>query len=296
MLEFLAALPTLPISPEIGVLVSGLIISTATALIVLIRNRGALRGEEEADDIGNMGAILDNPASLMPHLVELRNRIIYAVIALGVGIVAGWLIADPVLRALAAQIDGGLDSLIAIGVTEPFRVYFRIAIVLGVILAFPYIVAQLWVFIGAGLKQTERRVFYLLFPFAVALFITGVTFAYIVMLPVALPFLINFGSVQATPTLDDFVRFVTAVLLAVGLSFEMPLISFALSRLGIINAKMLAENWRIAVVGLTVFAAIVTPTPDPLNMALVVLPLCVLYVLSIGMAALARRGRAAAES
>jgi sec-independent protein translocase protein TatC len=189
-------------------------------------------------------------------------------------------LSESVLVVLAGPI-GGLENLSLIKVTEGVSVFVRVAIMLGIILASPYVLAQVWIFVGAGLKPNERRMLYLLFPFALLLFLSGVAFAYYVMLPVAVPFLTTFLNIQSKPILEDYVQFVTNAMLWVGISFEMPLILFGLAKLKIVNTGMLARNWRIAVVIVAIVAAVVTPTPDPVNMAIVAAPLLALYGLSI---------------
>jgi sec-independent protein translocase protein TatC len=277
---------TLPISPEGRILLSLLLVSLLAAVVVLARNWRALASPTDTN--GDLGVIFENPSSLMPHIIELRDRLIRS----AVSIVLTTIIAATFTRqiiVLLAEPVGGLDAIQAIRVTEPFGIFFRVSITLGIILASPYIIAQLWVFTAVGLKPSERRVFYFLFPFAVILFAAGVAFAYLVMLPVAVPFLVNFMGIKATPTLEDYLKFVTNALLWVGVSFEMPLVTFVLAKAGIVNAKMLLQNWRIALVLIAVLAAVVTPTPDPINMGIVAAPLFVLYLLSIVMAFFARR-------
>ncbi|HEC23991.1 MAG TPA: twin-arginine translocase subunit TatC, partial [Chloroflexi bacterium] len=251
------------------------------ALVALIRNRHLIANPPE--DGGDLGVIFENPASILPHVIELRERLLKSLIAIIVSSILSAAITQQIIIVLAEPV-GGLEALQAIRVTEPFGIFFRVSITLGIILASPYVIAQLWIFIAAGLKPSERRVFYFLFPFAAFLFIAGVAFAYLAMLPVAVPFLINFMGINATPTLEDYLKFVTNVLLWVGISFEMPLVIFGLAKLKIVNAKMLAENWRIALVLIAVLAAVVTPTPDPINMGIVAAPLFVLYLLSIVLA------------
>lgn len=284
ILEFLRRLPRVSVSFEAALILSALLLSFAVALAALIRNRRLLAKSdaEEAD----IGVIFENPASIMPHVVELRTRLINSLIAIGVGTLIATLLSQQIL-ALVAQPIGGLDRLQAIGVTEPFGVFFRVALTVGIILAAPYVIAQLWIFVAAGLKPSERRVFYLFVPFAVLLFLAGVLFAYLVMLPVAVPFLVTFMGVNATPTLENYIKFVTNVLLWVGISFEMPLITFALAKVGVVNARLLAQNWRIAIVLIALLSAVITPTPDPVNMGIVAAPLVILYLLSIVLALLA---------
>jgi sec-independent protein translocase protein TatC len=281
MLDFLSRLPRLPIHDDAALLLSALLVSFLVAWIIVVRNRRVIAAPGEEG--GDLGLIFENPLAIMPHIIELRNRLIAALISVAVGMVASLLLADQVLSALAFPI-GGMDNLQVIRVTEPVGVWFRVALTVGIILASPIVIAELWIFIAAGLKQTERRIFYVLFPFALLLFLSGVGFAYFVMLPVAVPFLTNFLGFHARPTLEDYVAFVTSVLLWVGVSFEIPLVIFALAKLKLVNARMLAANWRIALVLIAILAAVVTPTPDPINMGIVAAPLFVLYLLSIVLA------------
>lgn len=277
----------LPLSDELRLIIAALLLSLSAASFELLRNRRSLTASVGED--AEFGAIFENPSSIVPHLMELRQRVILAVAAVVIATLLASILADPVLRLLAEP-AGGLDALQVIRVTESFGVLFRVALVLGLILASPFVISQAWIFIAAGLKSTERRLFYWLFPFAILLFLSGVTFAYFAMLPVAVPFLTQLLSIQARPTLDDYVSFVTSILLWVGLSFEMPLIVYVLARFRLVTAKLLAKNWRIALIGITVLAAVVTPTPDPINMAIVTAPLFVLYLVSIVMAAIGNPG------
>lgn len=278
MIDLLTRLPQLPVSTEAALLISVLLISVALALATLILSRSSV-SEEVAQD-SDMGVIFENPGAIIPHVIELRQRLIYSLAAVGIGTFLAFALTDAVLTVLASPI-GGLENLQVIRVTEPVGVWFRVALTVGIILASPYVIAQIWVFIVSGLRSSERRAVYLLFPFALILFLTGVSFAYFVMLPVAVPFLTDFLGLNAKPTLEDYIGFVTNVLLWVGISFEMPLIMFALAKLGIVNSAMLSRNWRIAVVLVAVLAAVITPTPDPVNMGIVALPLLILYGLSV---------------
>lgn len=271
----------LPLSVDGRLLISALIFSLMMALIALIRNREAISSPTETG--GDIGVIFENPGSIMPHIAELRTRLVHSLVAVIIGTTVASALSQTILRLVAEPI-GSLDNLQAIGVTEPFGVFFRVALTVGIILAAPYIISQVWIFVAAGLKPSERRIFYLFVPFAVILFLTGVVFAYVVMLPVAIPFLVTFMGVNATPSLENYIKFVTNTLLWVGVSFEMPLITFALAKVGVVNARMLLKNWRIAIVLIAVLAAVITPTPDPVNMGIVAAPLFVLYLLSIVLA------------
>ena len=276
------------LSDSAALLLSALLVSLTLALIALIRNRRVLTTEVE--DGEDLGVIFDNPSAIVPHIEELRRRILNSAMGVIVGLLVGLALSEPIIDVLALPV-GGRDALLAIGVTEPLRIFFRVALVSGAILASPFVIAQLWVFVASGLKKSERRLFYFAFPMAVILFLTGVAFAYFVMLPVAVPFLLNVLGFNIMPTPSDYIKFVTSVLLWMGVAFELPLVIFILARLGVVNARMLLRNWRFAIVIIALMAAIVTPTVDPVNMAIVMAPLSVLYLLSIILAVFARRGR-----
>jgi sec-independent protein translocase protein TatC len=167
--------------------------------------------------------------------------------------------------------------------------YFRVALLMGAILAIPFITLQLFLFIAPGLNRKEKRWIYLALPATTALFMIGVAFAWFIMVPAALSFLRDFesGVFQAQWTAERYIAFLTSLLFWIGVSFEMPVIVFVLARLGIVGPKPLIRNWRLAVVAMTIVAAVITPTVDPFNMLLVVGPLLLLYILSIGLAVIA---------
>jgi len=165
----------------------------------------------------------------------------------------------------------------------------KVSLLSGFILALPLIVYEILGFIFKGLYEKERRRLLMIIPFATLLFLAGVAFAFFIMLPNALPFLLGFIGVETTPRLSNYFSFITSLLFWMGLSFETPLVVFILARLNVIQPKDLAKQWRIAVVVIAIIAAVVTPTPDPINMGLMMLPLLVLYGLSILLAWFATR-------
>ncbi len=287
--ELLHQLPRIPVSTEAAVMLSALVISLAAGLIALISNRNKLSDAEEKKDEG-LAAVFENLDSSLSHFRELRTRLVHSAIAFVISTVVAAAITNQLIVLLTEPI-GGMDRLIVISVTESFGVFFRVSLVAGLILASPFIIAQGWIFIGTGLLDTERRAFYLYVPFAALLFILGVAFAYFVMLPAAIPFLVGFMGFRATPTLDNYIKFVTTALLAVGASFELPMAVYILARAGIVDSRMLIKGWRYAIVGIAILAAVVTPTPDPVNMGIVAAPLFGLYLLSIVLAFFAQRRR-----
>jgi sec-independent protein translocase protein TatC len=167
----------------------------------------------------------------------------------------------------------------------------RVSLLSGFALAFPYLCLELFAFVNPGLKKNERRLVILAVPLASLLFLTGLAFTYYVVLPAALPFLLNFMGIPTTPRPLNYIRFVTNLMLWIGVAFEFPLLIYVLAGLGFVRASSLARSWRFAIVGIAVLAAAATPTVDPVNMALVMAPMLVLYLVSIVLAAIAQAGR-----
>ncbi len=232
----------------------------------------------------------DKPMSLFGHIEELRKRLLISIIVLLVTVLASFLFADKVIQWLTLPV-GGLAKLQSIEVTENLGVFMRVALLAGFILAFPVIIYELLRFILPGLTPREKRYVALSIPFATIFFIGGVIFAYFVMLPTALPFLMQFLGVQTNPRLSSYFSFVTNLLFWIGISFETPLFIFILSTFGIVSAKMLLKYWRYAIIVIAVLAAVITPTIDPVNMALLMAPLIVLYFISILFALFGQRNR-----
>lgn len=271
-------------------------LSLIVPVITVIRSR-RLAGGTAADSQGGLPVsdIVDNPRVLLPHLLELRRRLTWSVIALVIGVAVSFIFSQQLLNILAEPI-GGLDQLEAIEVTEPLTVFMRVALLSGFILALPFIFAQVWLFIAPGLRENEFRYIYYILPAAIFLFLAGAAFAYFVMLPVAIPFLIGFMDIPTAPRPANYFKFVTSLPFWVGIAFESPLVVLVLARMGLVTPQVLLRGWRFAIVIIAVVAAVVTPTIDPLNMGLVMAPLFVLYLLSILLAKLAYRPRQESSS
>ncbi|MCX7855390.1 MAG: twin-arginine translocase subunit TatC [Anaerolineae bacterium] len=228
------------------------------------------------------------PKPLFEHIEELRRRLIKALLALAVGFIISALFTNQLLAWLARPV-GGLEKLEAIEVTENLGVFMQVALLGGVLLAMPVIVYQVWRFITPGLYPHEKRYIYILAPAATLLFIAGAAFAYFVMLPAAVPALLGFAPIPTRPRPANYISFVTNLMFWVGISFEMPLFIFFLAKVHLVGPRDLLRNWRIAVFLIALLAALVTPTGDPINMGLVMIPLVVLYILSILLARVAYR-------
>ena len=226
--------------------------------------------------------------SFWQHLTELRKRLLYAVLGIVIGIVITTVFADRILDLLARPI-GGFDSLLSIEVTENIGVFMRVTLLGGFILSLPFTLLQIYLFVAPALKPTEKRWVFHAVPLAVILFLTGAVFSYLVMLPNAIPVLTTVIGPEVLPKWKDYVEFVTNLIFWSGISFEMPLVALVLARLGIVSAAQLLKGWRIALIVIAFASAVITPTGDPINMILLMVPLLLLYVLSILLASLAKK-------
>ena len=146
-------------------------------------------------------------------------------------------------------------------------------------------------FVAPGLHRNSRMWSLAAIPIATGFFLGGMAFAYFVMLPAALPFLLNFMGIETIPRPASYIQFITSILFWIGLAFEFPLVIFLLAKIGIVKARTLQQQWRIAVVVIAIAAALITPTIDPVNMALVMGPMIFLYFFSILLAKIAQRNQ-----
>jgi len=234
---------------------------------------------------------LDQPDEILVHLDAFRKHILRALGFLALTTVFSFTFASQIIDILAQPV-GGIKALVAIDPTEPIGVFMRVSLLSGFALAFPYIALELYLFIAPGLKRRSRLFGLFAIPVATFFFIGGMAFAYYIMLPVAIPFLITFLGMEAQIRPSSYVRFVTGILFWIGAIFEFPLIIYVLARIGLIRGETLAQQWRIAIVVIAVLAAVITPTVDPVSMSLVMAPMVALYFLSIGLAHIAQRSRA----
>ncbi len=229
--------------------------------------------------------------TLLGHLQELRARLIRAMLALLAGLVVGIVLVRPFLELLISPLGSNRPQ--SLRPAENIMVYFKLDLLLGILLAMPVIVYELFAFILPGLTPKERRLLLSIAAAATVLFASGVAFASLVMLPFTLKYLQSFLSdlIQPNYSIDFYFSFVSQFVLYVGLSFETPLIIAAFSWLGILSPDQLRKGRRYAIVLIAVLAAVITPTPDPFNMTIVMIPLIVLYELGIVLARFTYRPR-----
>lgn len=228
--------------------------------------------------------------TLQEHLEELRTRLLWASIAIVIGLIAGLLLAFPLLDQIALKTNVPNDQIQTISPTEGFVTYFKVALYIGIAIAMPVIVFQLLQFVAPGLTKRERGYLYRSLPVVVLLFVIGVAFAFFVVIPRALDFLSTFGSdvFAWNPRASEVVTFYVRLMLGIGAAFQLPVIMYLIARLGVTTYRTMASAYKIAFILILIAAAIITPTPDPFNMMLVAVPLFALYGLGIALAWFAR--------
>jgi len=235
----------------------------------------------------------DNDArtSFFEQIEDLRKHLFRILIGLVITVSISFIFTQNLLAYLAQPVPGGVDALKSIEVTESIGVFMRIALMSGMAIALPYITFELWLFFAPGLMPRSKKFGLVGIPIATLLFIGGAGFAYYVMMPAALPFLLNFMGIQAELRPHSYFTFVTGVMFWIGIAFEFPLVIYILTAMGLVKPQVLKEQWRLALVLIAISAAAITPTVDPVNMALVMLPMSLLYFISIGLSYIAYSGR-----
>lgn len=216
----------------------------------------------------------------LDHIEELRKRLFIALVALIIATLISFSFTEKAIDILTEPV-GGVTALQSIEVTENIGVFMRVSLLCGVILALPVILYEILAFIVPGLKPNERRWIFIGLSVGTVFFVIGILFAFKILLPNTLQFLISFMEVQTIPRFSSYIKFVTNLLFWIGVSFEMPLIMAILAKVNVVNAGMLLKSWRYAVIVIAVVSAVITPTVDPVNMGLLMVPLIGLYFVSI---------------
>ncbi len=223
----------------------------------------------------------------------LRGHLLRSVLGVVVGVALAFTFTDQLVQFLAAPV-GGLGALKAIEVTESIGVFMKVALLAGIAISLPYVAFEFWLFAAPGLRPRERLYGLIGIPFAALFFVAGMAFTYYLLLPSALPFLLNFLGIQAQLRPQSYFSFVTGLMFWIGVAFEFPLLVYVLTAIGFVKPGPFAKQWRIAIVVIAIVAAAITPTVDPVNMGLVMLPMVLLYFISIGLSYIAYAGRRSA--
>jgi sec-independent protein translocase protein TatC len=229
-------------------------------------------------------------SSLWDHVEALRMHLLRIVVALAIGVGISFYFAIPLMEYIAAPVNG-LQNLQAIEVTEEIGVFMQVALTSGIAIMLPYIAFELWLFVAPGLRPRERKMGLFGIPLATILYFGGMAFTFFYLIPSALLFLGDFTSIKQFWTAREYFRFVTGLMLWIGLFFEFPLVIFVLTSIGFVKPQLLAQQWRLAIVIIAIIAAVVTPTIDQVTMGLVMVPLILLYFISIGLSYIAYAGR-----
>ena len=241
--------------------------------------------QSEDEDLPRMG--------FFQHLEELRRRLIVSLLAVFIGFLSCWYFAPAIFDFLAAPIRRVLppgQNLAYTTLTEPFLMYFRVALLAGTILAAPVVLWQVWLFISPALYRREKKYVFPFVAFGALFFFAGCAFAYYEAFPLVVKFLVTVG-LPFTPviTINEYLSLATKLILGLGICFETPILIFFLARLGIVSEMWLLKKFKYAVLIIFIIAAIITPTPDVATQCVFALPMIGLYLLGILIAWLFRK-------
>jgi sec-independent protein translocase protein TatC len=227
--------------------------------------------------------------TFIEHLEELRRRILYALAAVTVSTIAGFFFAKRFLNIIIQRASLGTTYFFA--PTEAFVAQIKVALFLGIIISFPFILYQSWAFIGPGLTRSERRISLGYMASGLLLFAVGILFGYYILIPYGLRFLLSFGSEMIQPLMNigKYMNFFLWCLLGSGLLFQLPILLYFLMQLGIVDVDTITKHRPEAIVGVLVLCAVITPTGDFFTLLLISVPLMLLFELSIIVARLSKK-------
>lgn len=225
---------------------------------------------------------------LKPHIADLRKRLVISSITVVIMFFACFSFYEPILEWMMAPVKHALPagtSMIAVEIQETFFTAMKVAFFGGFIISLPVIFWQLWLFLAPGLYDHEKKLVVPFVFFATLMFLLGASFAYYIVVPVGFDFLIAFGNsvVSVLPSIGKYVGFFTKLLIGFGIAFELPVITFFLAKIGLVNDQMLKDFFRYAVVLIFIVAEVLTP-PDVISQVLMAAPLLILYGVSIYIA------------
>ena len=230
--------------------------------------------------------------SLFEHLVELRKRLLHSVGAVGIGMIIGLAASRPIMDFVLRPVQAALranklqDNVFSFSLQGYVGLYINLGLYIGLALAMPYVLYQVWLFVAPGLYKHERKAVSAFIVSSMILFLCGMAFAYFVLLPTVLTFLVSFvnhGPIKPLISLNEYFELVLVVLVGLGVIFELPVLIFILSVFGIVTPQWLWKNLRYAVLIITVVAAVVRPTPDATTMLIFMAPMVGLYFVGIGV-------------
>ncbi len=236
---------------------------------------------------------MDAELTFWDHIHELRSRLVKIMAGILLGSCVAYFFWQEIWAVIAYPLTKQhlKVDLIATSPMETFTTSLKMSLISGVILAFPWVMWQVWSFLAPGLFKKERHIFAIAFTASIIMFIVGTAFAYFAVLPAGILFLATYtnGAITQSWRQGEFASFISQFLLAFGLIFEFPVIAFVLANMGLITAKGMWSFFRYAVVFIFAIAAILTPGPDPVSQIMMAIPLLILYILSIAVCALAQK-------
>jgi sec-independent protein translocase protein TatC len=238
--------------------------------------------DEELDrDIGEEGE--EKRLSFIEHLEELRSRIIYCLTSILVTTIAAFFFSETLLNILYLPAKKTLPNLNYTSLLDPFNIRLKVSFGAGIIISSPFILYELWKFISPALKQKEKKIIRLLFSAALGFFVAGVLMAYFWILPFGIPFLLAYATPIMKPliTINEYYSLVSILMVAMGVVFESPLVIIGLYKIGIITAKQLSRNRRFAFLAAVFLACAITPGNEFWTSTFLIIPLYLLYELSI---------------
>lgn len=243
-----------------------------------------MEAEETILNNGEDQDVGDVEMSFLDHIEELRWRIIYSLIGIVIFTIIAWIFIDPLVEVVllkpARDANASLQNLRPFG---QLFLYVQVAIIVGVVASLPNIFYQLWKFIAPALKKREQKYIIWIVFFSTFCFLAGIAFSYFVMLPLAMKFAAQFGSeaIKNEFSIEEYMSIIISVMLAAGVVFELPMVSFFLTKLGILTPKFMRNYRRHAIVIILVLAAFLTPGADPVSQVILAVPLVLLYEISI---------------
>jgi sec-independent protein translocase protein TatC len=222
----------------------------------------------------------DKPLTIVEHLRELRRRVVYCLISVAVTSGAAYIYIDEILALIMKA--GKVDNLVFISPMEAFFVIVKLTILIGILAAMPFIMYQIWGYVGVALKDHEKKYLIYFGPISYLLFMCGSALAFRGVLPLAISFLLSFGRQNITPliTLDSYISFLGKMITAFGLMFQLPLVVLLLSKLGIVTPAFMKKARKYAIVIIFIIAAILTP-PDAVSQIMLAIPILILYEVSV---------------
>lgn len=229
----------------------------------------------------------ENKSPFTEHLGELRDRLVRSFIAVGVGFICAYFFKEQLFEILIAPLvtamgEAGNAKMIFTGLPEAFFTYLKVSLLAGILLSSPVLFYQFWMFVSPGLYRTEKKYLVPIVILSVMFFILGSSFGYFIVFPYGFKFFLGFATetIQAMPSMKEYLSFASKMLLAFGFVFELPLVLTFMARMGLVSVEFLKKNRKYAILIFFILSAVITP-PDVVTQIMMALPLAILYEVAI---------------